>query len=235
MIIVMTLKAQMPEYKLIIRDDSVVSAHIQDKEISTILDRVFPNVEFEFHYIRDIIPCTRNFALKYDNRIYTLDRINSLLLVIKYSEDSIRDVSNEDLIKAFVYLSIFGSVPEPYLQHEFNIDITHINKEYSGELLDEYKRIGLDDFDLNLNYHCLATWVNLKDAGVLSKWDMDFNIEGNEFISMVGTKVYENVTDRRFNFFYVFEHSAVREKYQPTGRDYEIKYLREERLKRRQK
>ncbi len=232
-LMVMASKAQFQEYKSITLDDSAVYAHIQDSEISVILDRVFPNVEYEFHYRRDIIPSTRNFVLKYDNHIYSLDRINSLLLVIKYSEDSIRDISNEDIIKAFVYLSIFGAVPDPYRKHEFNIDITHVKKEYSGELLDEYKRIGFND--LNLNYHCLATWVDFKNPELLNKWDMDFNIEGNEFISMVGTVVYENMTDRHSNFFYVFEHSAVREKYQPTGRDYDIKYLREERLKRRQK
>lgn len=226
LLLVITLRAQVSDSKMITRHDSVVQVNIQDREIQVILNRILPNVGYEFHYIKDIIPCSRSFALKYQGEIYTLDNINKLLMVIKYSEDSLWNASAEDMIKTFVYLSMFGSIDEPDQKLEFHTDIKHIDKLYEGELLDYYQRIGFNN--LQLNYHCSAKLKNIKRMGVLVEWNMDFNIDGSEFISMVGSKVNSGIEDRRFKHFYVFENSAEMEKYKPTGRANTIKYLQEE-------
>jgi len=225
LLLVITLRAQVSDTKMITRDDSVVHVHIQDREIEVILNRILPNVGYEFHYIRDIVPCSRSFALKYQGEIYTLNDINKLLMVIKYSEDSLWNASAEDMIKAFVYLSQFSSITNPYQNLEFQIDITNINKQYRGELLTQYQRIGFNN--LSLNYHCSAKLKDIKRMGVLVEWNMDFNIDGSEFISMVGSKVNSGIEDKRFKHFYVFENSAEMEKYEPTGRENTIKYLQE--------
>jgi disulfide oxidoreductase YuzD len=149
-----TTHAQIVEPQIIYGIDSICTFIVQDNTMKEIIERVLPNVKFEYR-----MNTKRGWkGLVYICRgsTYSEESFNKLLLDIKYLEDSTRSFSNEDLIKSYMYLGIASGQTTNAINFPLQFNISGARDTYIGELDDYYKRIGFSNRDLY--YHAEASW-----------------------------------------------------------------------------
>ena len=207
--------------------DTIIPFIIPNTLIKQSIENVLPGVNFIYAIDLDIMPPGGGLFCTFKDRSYMVDRINRLLLDIKYLVDSTRTFSDEDLIKTFMFLSISPSInflelnPKP-----INFEIEQVDSLYKGKVNDYYQRIGFDDY--LLNYKAKASWFD-DDQECIKEFIYFFNITNSEIISIVRQRIIFEVP--RDYYFEALEYSEVFEKFKPTGRYFYIENLKKEKVK----
>jgi hypothetical protein len=202
---------------------------VQNEEMRTLLSKVLPGVTLFVSENYTIVPAGHIFALLYQNQYYSIQQINSLLLEIKYNEDTNRLVSDKDLLKTYMYLEIASrqicqdscifSIPVKF-------DVRQIEKTYFGEIYDYYKKIGFNNF--TLNYSISASWNSNNTLAGENFWHFDFNIVNREFVSVAKKITTGQIPEKQKLEFHAFKYSDEMEKCDPTGKAYRKQYLENE-------
>lgn len=202
---------------------------VRNEEMQALLSKVLPGVTLFVSENYTIVPSGHIFALFYQNQYFSIKQINSLLLEIKYNEDTNRLVSDEDLLKTYMYLEIASrQICEDSCI--FNIpvkfDISRIDETYSGDIYDYYNKIGFNNF--KFNYSISASWKSKNRTLGQNFWQFNFNIINQEFVSVAKTIVIDQIVEKQRIGFHAFKYSDEMEKHEPTGKAYRKQYLENE-------
>ncbi len=199
---------------------------VQNEEMQALLSKVLPGVTLFVSENYTIVPSGHTFALLFQSQYFSIEQINSLLLEIKYNEETNRLVSDEDLLKTYMYLEI-ASRQECQDSCIFSLpvkfEITRIDNTYSGKIYDNYKRIGFNNF--KLNYSISASWNSNNTLAGENFWHFDFNIVNREFVSVAKKITTGQIPEKQKLEFHAFKYSDEMEKCEPTGKDYRKQYL----------
>ncbi len=200
---------------------------VEQAEFKEALDKVLPGATYEERLYNGMLPVSYGTFINYKDEWFSIWHFDEIIFNRKLESDAGSvQYSDEDLIKAYVYLRHFPYVTAQNDRSKFfkgapySLNIHKIDEIYDTSLLlNEYKEKGYTN--TKLNYEVIFEWNKDFYSPRIFKVSYKFNIANGEIVSIL-QKNYSNIIDFSTGELYVHEEceSLFFPEYSPESETY---------------